>query len=73
MYLPKKQKDYRNLWLISMVLIVIGVLLTINLAMIRPAGFALLGIGGIGLVWSLARMDRGNDKNDNEPPPRQFR
>jgi hypothetical protein len=73
MYPPKKQRDYRNLWLISMALLVIGIVLTVNLAVIRPAGFALLGIGGVGIVWSLTRMDRWKDNNDDDRPPRQFR
>jgi len=73
MYMPKKTRDYRSLWLISIVLLVIGILLTINLAVIRPAGFVLLGIGGIGLVWSLSHMDKWKDKKDGEDTPRQFR
>jgi hypothetical protein len=73
MYMPKKTRDYRSLWLISIVLLVIGILLTINLAVIRPAGFVLLGIGGIGLVWSLSHMDKWKDKKDGEDTPRHFR
>jgi hypothetical protein len=56
-----------------MALIAIGIVLTINLALIRPAGFVLLGIGGIGLIWSLRNMDKWKDNNDREDPPRQFR
>ena len=73
MYPPKKKRDYRNAWLISMALIAIGIVLTINLAIIRPAGFVLLGIGGIGLIWSLSNMDKWKDNKDREDPPRQFR
>jgi cytochrome c-type biogenesis protein CcmH/NrfF len=73
MYMPKKTRDYRSLWLISIVLLVIGILLTIKLALIRPVGFVLLGIGGIGLVWSLSHMDKWKDKKDREDSPRQFR
>jgi hypothetical protein len=56
-----------------MALIAIGIVLTINLALIRPAGFVLLGIGGIGLIWSLSNMDKWKDNHDGEDPPRQFR
>ena len=64
MYQPKKPRDYRSLWIISMALLAIGVVLTINLAMIRPLGYLLLGVGGIGLVWSLTNMDKWKDKKD---------
>ena len=56
MYQQKKPRDYRSLWIISMALLAIGVVLTINLAMIRPLGYLLLGVGGLGLVWSLALL-----------------
>ncbi len=61
---PNKQRDYRILWIISLLVLVTGVLLTMRPAMIRPLGFTLLGLGAVGLVWSLARMDR-------EPPGRE--
>lgn len=64
MYQQKKPRDYKSLWIVSMALIAIGVLLTINMALIRPLGFVLLGVGGIGLVWSLSKMDRWKDKQD---------
>ena len=51
-----------------MVLLGIGIVLTINMALIRPLGFALLGIGGIGLVWSLTNMDKWKDKDDKNNP-----
>ena len=54
------------MWAISMALLIIGILLTIKLAMIRPVGFALLGIGGIGLVVSLTNMDKWKDKKDKD-------
>ena len=63
MYQQKKPRDYRAMWAISMALLALGILLTINLAMIRPLGYALLGIGGIGLVNSLTNMDKWKDKN----------
>ena len=66
MYQQKKPRDYRSLWLISMALIAIGVVLTINLAMIRPLGFVLLGIGAFGLIWSLSNMDKWKDKKDKD-------
>ena len=68
MYQPKKQRDYKSLWIISMFLIAIGIVLTINLAMIRPLGFVLLGVGGFGLIWSLTNMDKWKDKKDKNDP-----
>ena len=68
MYQQKKPRNYRNMWLISIILLGIGIVLTINLAMIRPVGFVLLGIGGIGLVWSLTNMDKWKDKDDPNNP-----
>ena len=66
MYQQKKPRDYRAMWAISMVLLIIGILLTIRMAMIRPVGFALLGIGGIGLVVSLTNMDKWKDRKDKD-------
>ena len=66
MYQQKKPRDYRAMWAISMVLLGIGILLTISLAMIRPLGFALLGIGGVGLVISLTNMDKWKDNNEKD-------
>lgn len=54
------------MWAVSMALLAIGILLTISLALIRPLGYALLGIGGIGLVISLTNMDRWNDKSKRD-------
>ncbi len=68
MYQEKKPRNYRNAWIISMFLLGIGIVLTINLAIIRPVGFVLLGIGGIGLVWSLTNMDKWKDKDDKNNP-----
>jgi phage-related minor tail protein len=62
MYQQKKPRDYRSLWLISIVLILIGTLLTIRLAMIRPLGYVLLGVGAVGLIWSLSNLDKWKDK-----------
>lgn len=64
MYQQRKPRDYRSLWLISMAIIAIGVVLTINLAMIRPLGYVLLGVGGIGLVLSLSRMKDRQDQDN---------
>ena len=66
MYQQKKPRDYRAMWAISLALLIIGILLTIKMAMIRPVGFALLGIGGIGLVVSLTNMDKWKDKKDKD-------
>jgi hypothetical protein len=72
MYQQKKPRDFRALWLASLSILVIGIVLTINMALIRPLGFALLVVGGVGMVWSLVHMDRWKDKNDRNEP-RQFR
>ena len=66
MYQQKKQRDYRGLWIISILLLAIGVVLTIRMAMIRPVGYLLLGVGAFGLIWSLSNMDKGKDDRDNE-------
>ena len=66
MYQQKKPRDYRTMWVISMALLAIGILLTINLAIIRPVGFALLGVGGVMLVISLTNMDKWKDKKDRD-------
>jgi hypothetical protein len=66
MYQQKKPRDYRMMWGVSMGLLGIGILLTISLALIRPLGYALLGIGGIGLVVSLTNMDKWKDKNERD-------
>lgn len=68
----KKPRNLKSLWLMSLVLIVIGIVLTINLAMIRPVGFALLGIGGFGMIWSLSKKD-GWDDGDDKDQPRGFK
>lgn len=56
------------MWAISMALLAIGIVLTINMAIIRPVGFVLLGVGGIGLVWSLTNMDKWKDRDDPNKP-----
>jgi hypothetical protein len=66
MYQQKKPPDYRTLWIISIALLGIGILLTINLAILRPAGFAFLGVGGVMLVISLTNMDKWKDKKDKD-------
>jgi hypothetical protein len=66
MYQQKKTRDYRAMWIISIVLLGIGILLTINLAILRPAGFAFLGVGGVMLVISLTNMDKWKDKKDKD-------
>ena len=64
MYQQKKPRDYRSLWIISMALLAIGVIFTIRMAMIRPLVYVLLGVGGFGLIWSLANMDKWKEKQD---------
>jgi hypothetical protein len=65
-----KPRNFKSLWLLSIFLIAIGVVLTINLSMIRPLGYALLGIGGFGMIWSLSKKDRWDDGEDKNKPPR---
>ena len=72
MYQQKKPPDYRTLWIISIVLLAIGILLTINLAILRPVGFALLGVGGVMLVISLTNMDKWKDKKDKDKDYKHF-
>ena len=72
MYQQKKPPDYRTLWIVSIVLLVLGILLTINLAMLRALGFALLGVGGVMLIISLANMDKWKDKKDKDKDYRHF-
>lgn len=52
--------------MISLSVLVIGIILTIRLSLIRPLGFALLAVGGFGVVWSLANMDKWKDKKDRD-------
>lgn len=72
MYQQKKPTDYRTLWIISIVLLVIGIIFTINLAILRSVGFALLGVGGVMLVISLANMDKWKDKKDRDKDYRHY-
>lgn len=68
MYQQKKPRSSKTIWLASIALIAIGVVLTINLAMIRPLAYALLGVGGFGLIWSLSNKKGWEDRDDpNEP------
>lgn len=66
MYQQKKPRDYKSLWIISIFLLAIGIILTINLAVIRPVGFVLLGVGGFGIIWSLINMDKWKDTKDKD-------
>ena len=66
----QKPRNFKNLWLLSLALIAIGIVLTINLAMIRPVGFVLLGIGGFGMIWSLSNKDGWDDEDDKNNPRR---
>ena len=66
MYQQKKQRDYRTLWIVSIVLLAVGILLTMRLVLLRPLGFALLGVGGVMLVISLANMDTWKDKKEKD-------
>ncbi len=68
MYQQRKPRDYRAMWAISVAVLAIGILLTIRMAMIRPLGYALLGVGAIGLVISLANMDKWKDKSRKDDP-----
>jgi hypothetical protein len=68
MYQQKKSPDYRTLWIVSMALLVLGILFTFNVALIRPVGFAFLGVGGVMLVISLANMDKWKDRKDRDDP-----
>ncbi len=68
MYQPRKPRNYKNLWLLSIFLLAIGVVLTINLAMIRPLGYGLLGVGGFGMIWSLTRKSGWDDSEDPNDP-----
>jgi hypothetical protein len=72
MYQQKKPTDYRTLWIVSIALLVMGILLTFNLAMLRYVGFALLAVGGVMLVISLANMDKWKDKKDQDRDFRHF-
>lgn len=66
MYQQKKPRSYKSIWLLSIFLIAIGVVLTINLAMIRPLGFVLLGVGGFGMIYSLTNKDKWDNKEDSK-------
>lgn len=72
MYQQKKPPDYRTLWIVSIVLLVVGILLTFNLAMLRTLGFAMLGVGGVMLVISLANMDKWKDKKNKDKDYRHY-
>mgnify|MGYP001827468361 CR=1 FL=1 len=71
MYQPKKPRNSKNLWLLSIALIAIGIVLTINLSMIRPVGFVLLGIGGFVMIRSLTNKE-GWDDDEDKKNPRSF-
>jgi 1,4-dihydroxy-2-naphthoate octaprenyltransferase len=71
MFQPKKPRSSKSLWLLSIALIAIGIVLTINLSMIRPVGFVLLGIGGIGMIRSLTNKE-GWDDDEDKKNPRSF-
>jgi len=68
----KGKRNYKSLWLLSLSILVIGIILTINLALIRPLGFGLLAVGGIGMVWAIVHMDKGGG-DDEQTPPSSFR
>ncbi len=63
----KGKRNYKSLWLLSLFILVIGIILTINLALIRPLGYALLAIGAVGIIWSIIHMDKGRDQNQQPP------
>lgn len=66
MFQQKKPRDYRAMWVVSIVILVLGILLTMRLALLRPLGYALLGVGGVMLVISLANMDTWKDKKEKD-------
>ena len=66
MFQQKKTRDYRAMWVVSIVLLVLGILLTMRLSLLRPLGYALLGVGGVMLVISLANMDTWKDKKEKD-------
>ena len=74
MFQEKKPRDYKSLWILSLVLIALGIVLTINMAMIRAIGFVLLAVGGFGMVWSITNLDKWKDKDgdDGDGQKRKF-
>ena len=60
------------MWIASLALIVIGIVLTINLAMIRPVGFLFLGVGGFGMIWSITNLDKWKDKEKGDEDQKKF-
>lgn len=54
------------MWIISFCILVLGIILTIRLSLVRPLGFALLAVGGFGVVWSLSHMDKWKDKKNRD-------
>jgi len=72
MFMEKKSRDYKSLWILSLVLIAIGIVLTINMAMIRAIGFILLAVGGFGMIWSITNLDKWRDKDDGKEDKPKF-
>lgn len=68
----KKPRDYKSLWMISLVLIALGIVLTINLSMLRAIGFVMLGIGGVGMIVSITNMDKWKDKESDDDEKKRF-
>jgi hypothetical protein len=66
MFQQKKPRDYRAMWVVSIVILVLGILLTMRLSLLRPLGYALLGVGGVMLVVSLANMDTWKDRKEKD-------
>lgn len=66
MFQQKKPRDYRAMWAVSIAILILGILLTMRLALLRPLGYALLGVGGVLLVISLANMDTWKDKKEKD-------
>ena len=69
----KGKRNYKNLWLLSLFILVLGIILTIRLSLIRPLGFALLAIGAAGMVWAIVHLPSDRDENDDLKPPKGFR
>ncbi len=66
---PGKKRDYKNLWVLSFLLLIMGIILTFNAAYIRYIGFALLLVGGVGLIVSLRKWDSGREPDDKQGFP----
>ncbi|MEZ5073060.1 MAG: hypothetical protein R2751_19465 [Bacteroidales bacterium] len=53
--MQRKQRNYKMLWIYSLLMIVLGIVFTINLRFIKPIGYSLLGVGFVIMVISLVK------------------